>query len=359
MSAQVMHRNIKLEDLLLRSSGHHDTAQICLGDFGHATAFIPGKLMKRPKNSPIYASPEEILVGEYDEKIDVWAAGVAVLALVGGLGDVDAASYKALHKGGVRGALALREHARSEPLVALLEDLLAHDAKDRASASEALRRHADWLANGPGEEFDENSHEREKRGSMSIHPTKGHCRRRSDFGAQARSLLARSDLQREVNRKIRQAPKKERDALAAAISADSLQRHAKHGGPCAHDQCCPGDEPVTPATAFRRCVQKVIVANRRRSADKLLDVLCRDDIMTCSQLEHVLEDLKKVHPEFHHFEDLEKAVKDCANRETILHIEISPLVRDHREFLNEQPRVTAGGSRHVHFALEPPEIMDV
>ena len=65
-----MHRNIKLEDLLLRSSGHHDTAQICLGDFGHATAFIPGKLMKRPKNSPIYASPEEILVGEYDEKID-------------------------------------------------------------------------------------------------------------------------------------------------------------------------------------------------------------------------------------------------------------------------------------------------
>ena len=66
----------------------YDTAQICLGDFGHATAFIPGKLMKRPKNSPIYASPEEILVGEYDEKIDVWAAGVAVLALVGGLGDV-------------------------------------------------------------------------------------------------------------------------------------------------------------------------------------------------------------------------------------------------------------------------------
>ena len=24
-----------------------------------------------------------------------------------------------------------------------------------------------------------------------------------------------------------------------------------------------------------------------------------------------------------------------------------------------RPRVTAGGSRHVHFALEPPEIMDV
>jgi serine/threonine protein kinase len=307
--------------------------------------------MKRPKNSPIYASPEEILVGEYDEKIDVWAAGVAVLALVGGLGDVDAASYKALHKGGVRGALALREHARSEPLVALLEDLLAHEAKDRASAAEALRRHADWLANGPGEEFDEasSSHDREKRGSMSIHPTKGHCRRRSDFGAQARSLLARSDLQREVNRKIRQAPKKERDALAAAISADSLQRHAKHGGPCAHDQCCPGDEPVTPATAFRRCVQKVIVANRRRSADKLLDVLCRDDIMTCSQLEHVLEDLKKVHPEFHHFEDLEKALKDCANRETILHIEISPLVRDHREFLAEQPRAVWKSKFHCAF----------
>ena len=108
-----------------------------------------------------------------------------------------------------------------------------------------------------------------------------------------------------------------------------------------------------------RCVQKVIVANRRRSADKLLDVLCRDDIMTCSQLENVLENLEKIHPEFHHFEDLVKALDECANRETILHIEISPLVKDHREFLNEQPRVTASGSRHVHFALEPPEIMDV
>ena len=104
---------------------------------------------------------------------------------------------------------------------------------------------------------------------------------------------------------------------------------------------------------------KVIVANRRRSADKLLDVLCRDDIMTCSQLENVLENLEKIHPEFHHFEDLVKALDECANRETILHIEISPLVKDHREFLNEQPRVTASGSRHVHFALEPPEIMDV
>ena len=79
----------------------------------------------------------------------------------------------------------------------------------------------------------------------------------------------------------------------------------------------------------------------------------------CSQLENVLENLEKIHPEFHHFEDLVKALDECANRETILHIEISPLVKDHREFLNEQPRVTASGSRHVHFALEPPEIMDV
>ena len=58
------------------------------------------------------------------------------------------------------------------------------------------------------------SYDREKRGSMSIHPTKGHCRRRSDFGAQARSLLARSDLQREVNRKIRQQKTPPRDANA-------------------------------------------------------------------------------------------------------------------------------------------------
>ena len=68
--------------------------------------------------------------------------------------------------------------------------------------------------------------------------------------------------------------------------------------------------------------------------------------MTCSQLEHVLEDLKKVHPEFHHFEDLEKALKDCANRETILHIEISPLVRDHRSFAREKIKKT--NYRNLH-----------
>ena len=92
------------------------------------------------------------------------------------------------------------------------------------------------------------------------------------------------------------------------------------------------------------------------SADR---VFARSTLFFCSQLENVLENLEKIHPEFHHFEDLVKALDECANRETILHIEISPLVKDHREFLNEQPRVTASGSRHVHFALEPPEIMDV
>ena len=44
------------------------------------------------------------------------------------------------------GALALRAHARSPPLVALLEALLARDAEQRTSAADALKNHADWLA---------------------------------------------------------------------------------------------------------------------------------------------------------------------------------------------------------------------
>ena len=57
-----MHRHITLEDLLLRRQA--GAYALCLGDFGRATAFVKGKVLRRPKNSASYASPEEIVVGE-------------------------------------------------------------------------------------------------------------------------------------------------------------------------------------------------------------------------------------------------------------------------------------------------------
>ncbi|KAG6500412.1 hypothetical protein ZIOFF_040257 [Zingiber officinale] len=76
----VVHRDIKPENILLTASG-----KIKLADFGLAVRFIAGQKLSGRAGSPAYVAPE-VLVGDYSEKVDIWAAGVLLhLLLVGEL----------------------------------------------------------------------------------------------------------------------------------------------------------------------------------------------------------------------------------------------------------------------------------
>mmetsp|Transcript_10950 Transcript_10950/g.32687 ORF Transcript_10950/g.32687 Transcript_10950/m.32687 type:complete len:294 (-) Transcript_10950:61-942(-) len=252
---------------------------------------------------------------------------------------VDKRAYRALHKRGVRGALALRVHPRSESMVALLEDLLARDPKLRVSAARALKDHGAWLSEiKPGE----------------LHPLDEDSRR--CYAGKARSALLRAEIEREVNRNIRRAPSEERNLLADAIKDAGLRRAAGEaspgGGDCAsaHPENCTDLHP--PSVCFRKSVQKVILANRRKDEDVLDDVLARDDVLTVAQLREAVREAQLAEPDEPLLAHLDAALGKVENPETILSIELSPLVKDRRAFFAPPHDQKLDESRHVRFKYD-------
>ncbi|KAK1314627.1 Serine/threonine-protein kinase PEPKR2 [Acorus calamus] len=75
----VVHRDIKPENVLLTASG-----KMKLADFGLATRITSGQSLSGIVGSPAYVAPE-VLTGHYSEKVDVWAAGVLLHALLVGV----------------------------------------------------------------------------------------------------------------------------------------------------------------------------------------------------------------------------------------------------------------------------------
>jgi calcium-dependent protein kinase len=78
----VAHRDIKPENFLLAEDKDLMDATLKLVDFGLAKT-VGKKDLKTKAGTPLYMAPE-ILKGEYDEKVDVWAIGVVMYILVCG-----------------------------------------------------------------------------------------------------------------------------------------------------------------------------------------------------------------------------------------------------------------------------------
>jgi serine/threonine protein kinase len=75
----IMHRDLKLENVMLTHSG-----EIKLVDFGFATCFKQEESLSL--GSPLYMAPELHLSKAYTEKVDVWSLGVITAILL--IGDV-------------------------------------------------------------------------------------------------------------------------------------------------------------------------------------------------------------------------------------------------------------------------------
>jgi serine/threonine protein kinase len=75
-----VHRDVKLENLLMDAQGH-----MKIIDFGLAAVFTPGKLLKVHCGSPSYAAPEIVGRRLYEgPPADVWSLGVVTFATVCG-----------------------------------------------------------------------------------------------------------------------------------------------------------------------------------------------------------------------------------------------------------------------------------
>ena len=81
-SRGIAHRDIKLENFVFKGTG--DQKVIKLLDFGLSKKFIvDNKRIRLFKilGTPNYVAPE-VLTGDYDEKCDIWSAGILLLYLL-------------------------------------------------------------------------------------------------------------------------------------------------------------------------------------------------------------------------------------------------------------------------------------
>jgi len=139
-SKGVVHRDIKLENLLLDS----DT-NIRIIDFGLSAITAPGKKLKVFCGSPSYAAPEIVARRHYEgPPVDVWSLGVVLFAMVCG--------YLPFHAGGDRQALCRKimkgQYTAPDFISAdcrdLLQQMLTVDADVRISLKQVLSH--PWIA---------------------------------------------------------------------------------------------------------------------------------------------------------------------------------------------------------------------
>lgn len=137
---QVVHRDIKLENLMLDTFG-------CLkiGDFGVAAVLGPhGRRLTDHCGTPSYIAPEILLEGGYDgEPVDLWSSGVVLYAMLCGRVPFKGEHLAELKRCILRGKFHVPP-ALGESASEMIQGLLVVEPRRRLSAQEALG-HA-WLA---------------------------------------------------------------------------------------------------------------------------------------------------------------------------------------------------------------------
>ena len=79
----ICHRDLKPENLLYLNEGSEEDNPIKVIDFGLSQVISPDKKLKTKVGTAYYVSPE-ILKGSYNEKCDIWSAGVILYVLLSG-----------------------------------------------------------------------------------------------------------------------------------------------------------------------------------------------------------------------------------------------------------------------------------
>lgn len=145
----IVHRDIKLENLLLRDA--EDLSSVVLIDFGLARKLKPGGL-RTDCGTRNYASPEMLLGRTYGKGVDVWSLGVSLFTLLSGYHPFDSPSPSVLFSNICNGNIQYAVDAQAAktwgqqttPLVReLIESMLAVDVSRRSTAP-ALCSH-EWV----------------------------------------------------------------------------------------------------------------------------------------------------------------------------------------------------------------------
>ncbi|KAL2463621.1 Phosphoenolpyruvate carboxylase kinase 1 [Forsythia ovata] len=133
----VAHRDIKPDNILF-----NDSNELKLADFGSAEFFHDGQSMSGIVGTPYYVAPEVLAGGVYNEKIDVWSAGVILYIMLAGIppfyGESAQEIFEAVLSANLRFPTRIFNSV-SPKAKDLLRRMLCKDVSRRFSADQVLR----------------------------------------------------------------------------------------------------------------------------------------------------------------------------------------------------------------------------
>jgi len=136
----VCHRDLKLENFLLRDRGPIETCIVKIVDFGTACRFVPGHPMTSREGTVFYIAPE-VLQGSYDELCDIWSCGVVMYIMLSGYppfnGSTDAEVIESVHAGSLQFHKEFWAHV-SGNAKDLIKWQLQYNPRHRCSAPQVL-----------------------------------------------------------------------------------------------------------------------------------------------------------------------------------------------------------------------------
>ncbi|XP_015087438.1 phosphoenolpyruvate carboxylase kinase 1-like [Solanum pennellii] len=146
----VAHRDIKPENILF-----NEWNDLKLADFGSAQCFREGELMSGVVGTPYYVAPEVLAGRDYNEKVDIWSAGVILYIMLAGMPPFYGESTEEIFEAVLRANLRFptRTFRSVSPAAKdLLRRMLCKDVSRRFSVEQVLRH--PWITPNDGTKED-------------------------------------------------------------------------------------------------------------------------------------------------------------------------------------------------------------
>ena len=132
----IAHRDLKPENLILQDNSREYSLKVI--DFGCAALMAPSKQLETFVGSAYYIAPE-VFTKKYDEKCDIWSAGVIMYILLCGYPPFDGKDNAAIHAKIKTGVYEFpdREWSQiSSEAKKLVQKMLVLDPAERLSAEQ-------------------------------------------------------------------------------------------------------------------------------------------------------------------------------------------------------------------------------
>ncbi|XP_022747505.1 phosphoenolpyruvate carboxylase kinase 1-like [Durio zibethinus] len=140
----IVHRDVKPDNIFFDFRG-----KLKIGDFGSAAWLGELGTVDGLVGTPYYVAPEVVMGRAYNEKVDVWSAGVVLYVLLAGVppfyGETAEEIFEAVLRGNLRFPTRIFRSVSAEAKD-LLRKMICKDVSRRWSAEQVLRH--PWMLNG-------------------------------------------------------------------------------------------------------------------------------------------------------------------------------------------------------------------